>query len=216
MGYRDSDDSHFSRHGMGRDLDDMRFAERGHAQGYGGDEPPRTGYRAEQDRRADHYDPYGMVRGRAYRDETPGRYAGQGRDPYVAYGLQAYPDLGRDSRPYENRWSGDDNRFDPAYRDAREHGGGGAYGFVGNAPPAHLTQDPRDPDYQQWRDEQLRLLDEDYDAWRKERYQKFSEDFSQWRSSRPARASGQQRQKGNATGAGASAQAASAKSKDPG
>ncbi len=25
MGYRDSDDSNFSRHGMGRDADDMRF-----------------------------------------------------------------------------------------------------------------------------------------------------------------------------------------------
>jgi hypothetical protein len=48
-----------------------------------------------------------------------------------------------------------------------------------------------DPDYWQWRNEQMRALDDDYSAWRKERYSKFSDDFSQWRS---------QRQKGGGTG----------------
>ena len=50
MGYRDSDDSNFSRHGMGRDADDMRFNERGDHQGYGSDDHRGSstgGYRQE-------------------------------------------------------------------------------------------------------------------------------------------------------------------------
>lgn len=35
-----------------------------------------------------------------------------------------------------------------------------------------------DPDYDQWRSEQLRNLDKDYEDWRKERYSKFSEEFN--------------------------------------
>jgi hypothetical protein len=42
-----------------------------------------------------------------------------------------------------------------------------------------------DPDYLQWREEQLRSLDEDYRAWRQ---QKFADDFSQWRGRSSGRA----------------------------
>lgn len=41
-----------------------------------------------------------------------------------------------------------------------------------------------DPDYHQWRAEQMRKLDEDYEQWKKERYQKFSEEFDAWRKQR--------------------------------
>jgi hypothetical protein len=41
-----------------------------------------------------------------------------------------------------------------------------------------------DPEYLQWREEQLRRFDEDYRNWRKERYRKFSEEFDAWRRSR--------------------------------
>ncbi len=44
-----------------------------------------------------------------------------------------------------------------------------------------------DPDYHQWRQEQIRNLDSDYNEWRRERYDKFSNDFNTWRSNRPAR-----------------------------
>lgn len=44
-----------------------------------------------------------------------------------------------------------------------------------------------DPDYQQWRDEQIRALDEDYKAWRDERYSAFSNEFGEWRKSRKDR-----------------------------
>jgi len=48
----------------------------------------------------------------------------------------------------------------------------------------------RDPEYQQWREAQLRQLDADYDSWRKERYQNFPQDFDAWRSKRAAAAAG--------------------------
>lgn len=41
-----------------------------------------------------------------------------------------------------------------------------------------------DPDYQQWRSEQMRNLDDDYRNWRRDRYKKFSEEFTTWRNSR--------------------------------
>ena len=46
-----------------------------------------------------------------------------------------------------------------------------------------------DPDYHQWRNQQIEALDNDYDEWRKERYQKFSTEFDTWRSSRSTNAS---------------------------
>ena len=57
-----------------------------------------------------------------------------------------------------------------------------------------------DPDYQQWRDEQMRNLDRDYESWRGERYRKFSDDFSNWRSNR----SQQDNDSGNVTASGQS------------
>lgn len=41
-----------------------------------------------------------------------------------------------------------------------------------------------DPDYHQWRSEQMRNLDDDYRSWRQDRYKKFSEEFSNWRTAR--------------------------------
>jgi hypothetical protein len=41
-----------------------------------------------------------------------------------------------------------------------------------------------DPDYHQWRSEQMDKLDSDYHSWRADRYQKFSDEFNSWRSSR--------------------------------
>ncbi|HEX5686197.1 MAG TPA: hypothetical protein VFY73_19385 [Ideonella sp.] len=44
--------------------------------------------------------------------------------------------------------------------------------------------DQFDPDYHQWRNEQMRALDEDYRSWRQDRYKKFSTEFDQWRAER--------------------------------
>ena len=66
----------------------------------------------------------------------------------------------------------------------KSNGADGGYDEVGDASGRHMQHDP---DYHQWRSEQMRNLDNDYSEWRKERYKKFSEDFDQWRSSRAGR-----------------------------
>jgi len=76
-----------------------------------------------------------------------------------------------------------------------------------------------DPDYQRWREEQMRRLDSDYESWRSERYQKFSEDFDAWRSQR-ARAGGGGGSASGASGVsggegGGGAQSASSTSSTP-
>jgi hypothetical protein len=48
-----------------------------------------------------------------------------------------------------------------------------------------------DPDYQQWREEQIRNLDEDYRTYRQERYKKFSAEFDSWRKNRASTSSRQ-------------------------
>lgn len=44
--------------------------------------------------------------------------------------------------------------------------------------------DEFDPDYYQWRSEQMRALDDDYRAWRQERNGSFSDEFTAWRDER--------------------------------
>ena len=44
--------------------------------------------------------------------------------------------------------------------------------------------DATEPDYQQWRREQMDALDNDYRAFRQERSQRFGDDFSSWRGNR--------------------------------
>lgn len=57
--------------------------------------------------------------------------------------------------------------------------GRGEYGGeYGRGQPQH------DPDYLQWREEQIRKLDSEYQSWREERYRRFSEDFNSWRAAR--------------------------------
>ena len=55
---------------------------------------------------------------------------------------------------------------------------GGYTGSYGSGQRHH------DPEYHQWREEQIRNLDNDYQSWREERYKKFSDDFTSWRNSR--------------------------------
>ena len=49
---------------------------------------------------------------------------------------------------------------------------------------SNQSQGGYDPDYQQWRNEQMRNLDNDYESWRADRYKKFSDEFNTWRSNR--------------------------------
>ncbi len=74
-------------------------------------------------------------------------------------------------------------------------------GYPGRSVVSNEKGQAFDPDYQQWRDEQIRNLDSDYETWRKDRYKKFSDEFNTWRSSR-------------STGNGAPSGSASEKSSD--
>lgn len=75
---------------------------------------------------------------------------------------------------------------DPRNWGARDDGGSARRGFAsGSRDHSH-----HDPDYQQWRDEQMRSLDEDYRSWREERYRKFSDEFDAWRKNRPSPSEG--------------------------
>ena len=78
--------------------------------------------------------------------------------------------------------------YDPAYSNVGMNWSGPGYLHSPEQFRQHAQHEhPRhpDPDYHQWRSEQIRQLDDDYDQWRRERYQKFSEDFNNWRSTRP-------------------------------
>ena len=82
---------------------------------------------------------------------------------YGGYGSQGY---GSQGQGYEGHRDAD---FGSQYSDT----GGEQRGRFQN-----------DPDYHQWRQDQLRQLDDDYDSWRKERYERFADDFNTWRTSR--------------------------------
>lgn len=91
------------------------------------------------------------------------------------------------------------NRGDQAYRGDGGNTEGYGSGSFGGPGPGYQGQGGdyanrqssqgsrgahHDPDYHQWRTQQMNDLDRDYDAWRQERYQKFSDDFTSWRSNR--------------------------------
>jgi hypothetical protein len=85
--------------------------------------------------------------------------------------------------------SGVHHRFgDP--QSGAQGGGFESSHYYGNQQPQNRhggeQHEPFDPDYQQWRNEQIRNLDNDYRTWRGERYKKFSDEFSNWRNGRSA------------------------------
>ena len=154
MGYRDSDDTGFSRHGMGQDYS----APPAHRAGLrddegGGDAAPALGHRGW-----DRYHP-------------TGRFEGPGADDGGLGSAYRHPQDG-ERAPYGPGRGG---------APGRPRGG-----WQGDGPRERQRSPQQDPDYDRWRQEQLRLLDEDYHAWRQERYQKFSDDFNTWRASRTA------------------------------
>ncbi len=130
-----------------------------------------------------------------YRDSDPLSRAGSGDAPRGYEGPGGYGAGGRGGQGYfEGGWPSEgQGRF----RDARRaHGEQGQYGlrsdagskdpyqYGGGAQEVHERTRQFDPDYYQWRNEQLSALDDDYQAWRGERYKKFADEFNQWRSGR--------------------------------
>lgn len=79
---------------------------------------------------------------------------------------------------------GNEDVFSQGSRDERQGWQGERQGQGGYGVAAGHEQHHFDPDYHQWRSEQLRNLDEDYRSWRQERYKKFSDEFNSWRAGR--------------------------------
>lgn len=79
-------------------------------------------------------------------------------------------------------WQQFNDRFGRSGYQGGDHQGssyqGSAQAYSGQGAHQH------DPDYHQWRSEQIRGLDNDYKAWRDERYSKFSSEFGEWRKGR--------------------------------
>jgi len=188
MGYRDSDESGFSRHGMSRDSDLHELQRAAYRTGHdypelGRDEDLRTSSRVSIDPRTGRYTAVpgdentpgerGAYAGALGRHQGQGTSAWRDDDTGYGYGARRAGIAGEsDAGNFGNRTGGrdafstgpqDGYRGHGAYRDELRH---------------------RDPEYLAWRQEQLRLLDEDYDSWRKERYQRFSEEFNTWRATR--------------------------------
>ncbi|HEY8977086.1 MAG TPA: hypothetical protein VIN75_22915 [Burkholderiaceae bacterium] len=109
----------------------------------------------------------GSYGGGAGRDRTLG--GGRGYDQ--TYG-QSSADNYQGQRGWQGQHPSDRDRYgDNGYQSNWQQGqrGGQAY---------------HDPDYHQWRSEQLNKLDRDYEEWRQHRYQRFSDDFDKWRADR--------------------------------
>jgi len=116
-------------------------------------------------------------------DWTAGSYGG--RDRTLGGGRGADPTYGRSSADdyqgsrgwqAQGGWQGQH----PSNRDRY-----GDNGYQGNWEQGQRGgQAYHDPDYHQWRSEQLNKLDRDYEEWRQHRYQRFSEDFDKWRADR--------------------------------
>jgi hypothetical protein len=104
--------------------------------------------------------------------------------------------------PYEDFRSARGAGGEQGYSGSERYGSRGYVGISrGNYQGSSRNGPPHpDPDYHQWREEQIRKLDDDYDSWRNERYKKFSSDFDSWRKNRSGSASGAEPEK---TAAGA-------------
>jgi len=116
-----------------------------------------------------------------------------GRDEVTQHNYFGYPESERrphDFSLYDQMSGGPHGLPEPGYFD-RDYLEAGSPGFGpghpdysrqlhGNRHDQHV-----DPEYRQWREEQIRNLDRDYEEWRRERYHKFSCDFDSWRRARP-------------------------------
>ena len=125
-------------------------------------------YRHGYDARSDSTGGYGgsdWNAQRAWRDEQRQRGNGGGS----TYGQSSA----------DNDQGGRGRQGNPASQDRY-----GDNGYQGNFQQGQRGQAYHDPDYHQWRSEQLSRLDRDYDDWRQHRYQRFADEFDQWRSSR--------------------------------
>lgn len=143
-------------------------------------ENPRRDQRWDESKVQDKPDETG--RG-SYGDTSGGRASGSQRYGYAHQPMYRTPSEGGFD---EHAFAPDGRRADPGRAPSREEHG--AYRHdPADRPDRPDRLDPShrfDPDYHEWRAEQMRQLDKDYALWRQERYRKFAEEFETWRRQR--------------------------------
>ncbi|QHE87260.1 hypothetical protein [Hydrogenophaga sp. BPS33] len=190
------------------------YRDRGHPTGVSGDwrreQDYRGGYQDDQSsqnwRSRSEQDRYGYrqasgqrewdephTRGGSYGGGQPSQWSDYGdqdreygRREYGQYGLR---DPGRS--PFERAGGLDRDYRGAGYAGPGGYGGGyGGQDYGGQDRGRYgggQQHQQFDPDYDQWRREQVRALDEDYNQWREDRFKKFSDEFSTWRNNRGQR-----------------------------
>ncbi len=113
----------------------------------------------------------------------PQRYQGGGSPGGYQRGAHPGPEAERSS--WAESRGGQGTYGQPHDHYPQHHQGPTGYQQQGGPFNAHHEAD-FDPDYHQWRSEQMRALDADYRNWRQDRYQKFSDEFSSWRQQQQA------------------------------
>jgi hypothetical protein len=113
-------------------------------------------------------------------DWDAGSYGGgSGRDRYLGGGRGFDSTHGRSSADSDQGYRDWQGQPGPSNRDRY-----GDNGYQANWRQGQQGHAFHDPDYHQWRSEQMNQLDRDYAEWRQHRYQRFSEDFAKWRADR--------------------------------
>ncbi len=156
----------------------------GQGYGQGGQQSQWSDYGDYSRDYAGDYGQYGM---RDRDEDRYGQFGGHGQD-----------------RERFNRPSGLDRDYRGAgYAGPGGYGGGygGSYSGSQSGYSGRGSQEQQfDPDYSQWRREQMRALDDDYDQWRQDRFKKFSDEFSAWRSTRQQTAGTGKTEPGSSSG----------------
>lgn len=112
------------------------------------------------------------------------------------------PSMQQGQQNYGSSYGND--QYDSGQREGRSYYGG-SYSGQSHDPnygsdQARSRSQNFDPDYDQWRQEQMSNLDSDYQAWRGERYKKFSDEFNNWRTNRPKQTSSEEKTTTNKSG----------------
>jgi len=147
--------------------------------------PSHQGYGSRDERQSGGYGSYGGgdqdYRNQSYRQGDRGD--DEGRD-WNRYGGANGSDEDRHGHERFQGGGGGYRSNSGPYAGSQTYGGYGDQLGYGSYQGGGRQQQHHDPDYQQWREQQLRNLDEDYQSWRGERYKKFSDEFDSWRKNR--------------------------------
>jgi hypothetical protein len=134
----------------------------------------------------------------AFGEQSPYGGAGSGRDDYESNRYRQQ-NPGQPGHGGYSGWHGQPAQSGPYGQSGMGQQRWGQQGQQGGSfGQGDSSQEQFDPDYHQWRSEQMKALDDDYKNWRQDRYKKFSDEFSTWRSGR------QKNESGNMSGSGES------------